>query len=298
MTRLAAILVALTFVLIFWGGQVTTTDSGDSVPPWPASFFIPKNTAQMWELGHRWIAGTTGVVAVILCVWILAREPRALPRRLAIAAVVLVVVQALIGGLRVKIVDKHVVAVVHALIAQAFLATCVALASSLRPWVSGPLASAGPPCFGTPPVDAPASAAQPIRWAAHRAFGLAVLTWIQTGFGAVLRHETRTHNKIGLVLHLAGAFLVIVFAVRLIVPIQERLKDGPWFRNAGRAVAAVLVLQLVLGLAAWTTTHTDSGYVNPTDVSSLIPTLHVVVGAALLALSVAIGMRAILRPTA
>lgn len=289
MTRLSAILVALTFLLIFWGGQVTTTDSGDSVPPWPASFFIPKNTAQIWELGHRWIAGTTGLVAVALCVWILKRERRQLPRRLAIAAVVLVVIQALIGGLRVKIVDKHVVAVVHALMAQAFLATAVALASALRQ-----PAFAGPPCFGEPPV---AGQSQPIRWAAHRAFALAAITWVQTAFGAVLRHETRTHNKLGLVLHLAGAFLVIIFAIRLIVPIQERLKEVRWFRNAGRVVAAALVIQLVLGLAAWTTTHKDSGYVNPTDVSSLIPTLHVVVGAVILALSVMIGMRAT-RPAA
>jgi heme A synthase len=251
---------------------VTTTDSGDSVPPWPASFFIPKDTAQMWELGHRWIAGATGLVAVGLCIWVLAREPRALPRRLSVAAAVLVVVQAVVGGVRVLAAEKHIRSVIHAMLAQAFLACAVALASSLR---------------------APqASSSEPVRWASHRAFALAVITWIQTGLGAVLRHETRTTNKIGLVLHLAGAFLVIVFTIRLIVPIQERLKDSPWFRGAGRAFAAALVLQLILGLAAWTTTHTDSGYVNPKDVSSLIPTLHVVLGAGILALAVMVGMRA------
>src|SRR5262245_3440054 len=140
MIRLSAILVALTFLLVFWGGQVTTTDSGDSVPSWPASFFIPKDTPQVWELGHRWIAGTVGVLAVALCVWVLRKESRALPRKLAIAAAILVVVQAVVGGVRVLTVEKHVNAVVHALLAQGFLATVVALACSLR---AGPPASAG-----------------------------------------------------------------------------------------------------------------------------------------------------------
>ena len=53
------------------------------------------------------------------------------------------------------------------------------------------------------------------------------------------------------------------------------------------------MLQLILGLSAWTTTHTATGYVNPspTSVASLVPTLHLVLGAAILALAVVIGMR-------
>src|SRR5262245_21866519 len=130
--RLAAILVALTFLLIFMGGQVTTTDSGDSVPSWPASFFIPKDMAQVWELGHRLFAGTVGVIAVGLCIWTLAREQDVVVRRTAIAVAALVVIQAIVGGIRVLSKEKHVKAVVHALLAQAFLATVVALAALLR----------------------------------------------------------------------------------------------------------------------------------------------------------------------
>jgi cytochrome c oxidase assembly protein subunit 15 len=274
MTRLSAILVVLTFLLVFMGGQVTTTDSGDSVPSWPASFFIPKDAPQVWELGHRWFAATVGALTVALAIWVLARERRSLPRKLAIAAAVLVVVQAIVGGVRVLKVDKHVIAVVHALLAQGFLACVVALASALR-------RSAEP---------AGAGGAQ---WPARRAFALAIVTWIQAGLGAILRHETRTTNRWGLVLHLAGAFLVIVFAVRLIVPLQERLKGDPRFVGPSRGISLALVLQLILGLSAWATTHTSAGYVNPspTSAASLVPTLHLVVGAAILALAVMMGMR-------
>ena len=86
--------------------------------------------------------------------------------------------------------------------------------------------------------------------------------------------------------------LVIIFAVRLVAPMQESLKNHPRFRGPSRLVAAAIAGQLVLGLSAWVTTHTPQGYVNPTDVRSLVPTLHLVLGSALLALAVLIGMRA------
>jgi cytochrome c oxidase assembly protein subunit 15 len=274
MIRLSTILVILTFLLIFMGGQVTTTDSGDSVPSWPASFFWPKGMAQWWELGHRWFAGAVGLVAIGLAVWVLRSERNPLARKLAVAAAVLVVIQAIVGGVRVLTVEKHVKAVVHALLAQAFLAIVVALATVLRrqpaPVLHGP---------------------EHARWPWRRASALAVVTWIQAGLGAVLRHETRDKNPWGLALHLGGAMLVIVFAVRLVVPIQEHLKHDPRFLRPARWIAAAIFGQLALGLGAWTTTHTSTGYVNPTDVSSLVPTLHLVLGSAILSLAVMIAMR-------
>jgi cytochrome c oxidase assembly protein subunit 15 len=270
--RLSFILVGLTFLLIFWGGQVTTTLSGDSVPSWPSSFFIPADAAQVWELGHRWIAGVVGLVTVGLAIWILARDRRALPRRLGVAAAVLVIVQALVGGVRVRLGETHsnVWPIVHTLLAQGFLACVIALSVSLR-------------------HDEPQ--AEGTRWARRRAFALAVVTWLQAGLGAVLRHETQDRDRLGLVLHLSGAMLVIIFAIRLLAPIHEQATQNARLRWPARLIAAGLAGQLILGLSAWVTTHTAEGYVNPTDVRSLVPTLHLVLGSAILALAVMMGMR-------
>src|SRR5262249_12252165 len=170
MTRLATVLVVLTFVLIFMGGQVTTTDSGDSVPTWPASFFVPKDMAQVWELGHRWFAGTVGLVAVALAGWVLAKVRAPTPRKLAIAASILGVLQALGGCLGVLSKEKPVKAVVHTLLAQAFLALVAALACALRSTADRQ-------------VGAAPSASFP-RWPFRRAFALAIVTWVQAGLGA------------------------------------------------------------------------------------------------------------------
>jgi cytochrome c oxidase assembly protein subunit 15 len=307
--RLAAVLVALTFVLVFWGGQVTTTLSGDSVPTWPASFFVPKDAPQTWELGHRWIAGAVGLVTLVLCVVVLRRGRRGLRQRLAVGASGLVVVQALVGGIRVLAGEAHSNAwpIVHTLLAQAFLACVVALAASLRSWpagAGGPSRTGAPepdrrlpPAFGGSLEEGPARAGGPdVGGIGARARTLAAVTWVQAGLGAVLRHETQDRNHIGLVLHVAGAMIVIVFAVRLIALVRDRAHDDRRFRVLVHALAAAVALQIVLGLSAWVTTHTAEGYLNPTDARSLVPTLHLVLGSAILALAVVIGMRARPRP--
>lgn len=270
--RLAKILVALTFFLIFWGGQVTTTLSGDSVPTWPASFFIPQDMPQVWELGHRWIAGVVGAVAAVLCVWTLMRDQRPLPRKMTIAALTLVVVQALVGGYRVwgKEAHSNAVPVVHALLAQAFLATVVATAAVLAARRDG-------------------AAAPEVR---RRAFTLAVIAWLQGILGAILRHVTQDREPWGLFLHIGGALLVIVFAIRLMSWVKEDHQGDPRFRLPVLLIGAALLAQLALGLAAWTTTHTAAGYVNHTDIRSLIPTLHLVLGSVILSLAMLTAIRA------
>jgi cytochrome c oxidase assembly protein subunit 15 len=275
--RLSAVLVGLTFFLIFWGGQVTTTLSGDSVPTWPSSFFIPQDAPQLWELGHRWIAGVVGLVTLWLCVMVLRSDHRPACRKLVIAAAVLVVVQALVGGVRVRLGESHHNAwpIAHTLLAQSFLAVVVALAAALRH-------------AGAPAHPNPAAVSEAFR----RGWTLVGVTWLQAGLGAVLRHETQAKNQLGLVLHVAGAMLVIIAAVRLIATINAHLAGDLRFKVPAHLLFAAMAVQIILGLSAWVTTHTPDGYVNPTDASSLVPTLHLVLGSAILALGVVLAMRA------
>ena len=95
--------------------------------------------------------------------------------------------------------------ILHTLLAQGFLACVVALACVLRE--PGPPAEVG-------------------GWVRRRALALAIMIWIQAGLGALLRHETQEKNQWGLVLHLGGAMLVIIFAVRLVAPAVVDVSSG------------------------------------------------------------------------
>ena len=90
-----------TFLLVIAGGLVTSTDSGLAVPDWPLSYgmwFPPMVGGILYEHGHRMIAGVVGILLFVQGVWITRTESRRWVRRLSLAAVVAVIIQALLGG--------------------------------------------------------------------------------------------------------------------------------------------------------------------------------------------------------
>src|SRR5262245_52477716 len=100
-----AVFTALcTFLLVIAGALVTSTGSGLAVPDWPLSFgqFFPEMKGGVFfEHGHRMIAGTVGIITVLLAVSVWRKESRGSVRRLAAAMVGAVVLQALLGGVTV-----------------------------------------------------------------------------------------------------------------------------------------------------------------------------------------------------
>ncbi|MGH7896777.1 MAG: COX15/CtaA family protein, partial [Candidatus Binatia bacterium] len=113
----AKVTVAATFGLVFAGGLVTSTGSALSVPDWPLSFgqmFPPMVGGVRFEHGHRMIAGTVGMLMLVLAIWTWREEPRSSVRRLAAAALAAVVVQALLGGITVLYLLPTAVSVAHA----------------------------------------------------------------------------------------------------------------------------------------------------------------------------------------
>ncbi|MBC6952391.1 cytochrome oxidase biogenesis protein CtaA, partial [candidate division KSB1 bacterium] len=70
--RFALLVVGATFVLIFIGGLVTSTDSGLSVPDWPTTyghFMFSFPLSQMvggilYEHGHRMVATIVGMLTM------------------------------------------------------------------------------------------------------------------------------------------------------------------------------------------------------------------------------------------
>ncbi|HEY8207669.1 MAG TPA: COX15/CtaA family protein [Myxococcaceae bacterium] len=170
--RFAVATALATFCLFVVGGLVSTTESGLACPDWPLcnGQFIPEmRDGKQFEHTHRLVASFVGAMTVGLCalIWKHRREDRLL-RRLGTAAVPLVVAQALLGALTVKMKLPVWVSSSHLAIAMAFFSLVVSLAFITRQRLEAPAASA-------PALFRPAVA-------------VAVMAWAQIVLGAVMRH--------------------------------------------------------------------------------------------------------------
>ncbi len=134
--------VLATLGLIALGGLVTSHGAGMAVPDWPTTygynmFLFPISQwvgGIFYEHTHRLYASGIGLLTVALAVWIQIRARGEVPglARLGWIAVLLVVVQGVLGGLRVSLM-KDQIGVLHASLAQAFLVLLVLIAVFLSP---------------------------------------------------------------------------------------------------------------------------------------------------------------------
>ncbi|MBX3745837.1 MAG: COX15/CtaA family protein [Verrucomicrobiae bacterium] len=180
LSHYAALTALATVGLIALGGLVTSHGVGMAVPDWPTTygynmFLFPVSQwvgGIFYEHTHRLYASVVGLMTVILAVGLqLGSKDRRLIR-LGWMALALVVVQGVLGGLRVNLM-KDQIGVVHAALAQLFLALLVIIAV---------LAS---PAWRRWKVSAPAVAPGVRTWV-----GLATgLILVQLLVGAGMRHQ-------------------------------------------------------------------------------------------------------------
>jgi heme a synthase len=135
---------ASVLLLICSGGLVTSHEAGMSVPDWPNSFgynmfLFPVSRwvgAVFFEHTHRLIASGVGLLTVALCVALFGIEKRRWVKTLGVIAVVAVVVQGVLGGLRVT-ENNALLGLFHGCLAQSFfcLMATIALVTS-RFWLT------------------------------------------------------------------------------------------------------------------------------------------------------------------
>ncbi|VVM05777.1 cytochrome c oxidase assembly protein subunit 15 [Methylacidimicrobium cyclopophantes] len=179
-------LVVATLILIGVGALVTSTESGMSVPDWPTSFGYNMFSLPLarwaggvlYEHSHRLAASAVGFLTIILAGWLWFRERRPWLRWAGVVALLLVILQGIVGGLRVVWVADRL-GILHAALAQSFLAlvAVIWLATSARLWLGADGGATGK----TESPNVPA-------WLASAFLGLSLLLFLQLLVAAAMRH--------------------------------------------------------------------------------------------------------------
>lgn len=284
----AQLAVAAVYALIFIGAMVTSKGAGMAVPDWPLSFgsLNPpgwwRNDPVFWEHSHRLAGATVGLLTVTLGIWVLAVVRTAWVRWLAFAVMVGVILQGVLGGLRVLHVSTAL-AMVHGCTAQLFLIGMVALAVALSPsWLDG--------------AHSELSHSLPLL---HRlSLALPILVYLQVILGAAVRHSGAglaipdfplalghiippmlSHGVALHFTHRALGYLIVILAIWATALIFLQFRHRMESLLPGVLLGVLLILQVLLGgIVVW-------------RLRAPIPTsLHVVNGAICLGLAVMFAM--------
>jgi len=132
LNRFAWVTCVATLLLICSGGMVTSKNVGLAVPDWPTTFgynmfFFPVSKwvgGILFEHTHRLMGSLVGFLTIILAAWLWVAEDRRWVRNLGLIALGGVILQGVLGGLRVTMM-KDEIGIFHACIAQAFLGLLV-----------------------------------------------------------------------------------------------------------------------------------------------------------------------------
>jgi cytochrome c oxidase assembly protein subunit 15 len=135
LNRFAWFTCVATLLLICSGGMVTSKGVGLAVPDWPTTFgynmfLFPVSKwvgGILFEHTHRLIASAVGLLTIILAIWLWRSDDRRWVRNLGVIAVAGVILQGILGGLRVTML-KDEIGIFHACLAQAFLGLLVLVA--------------------------------------------------------------------------------------------------------------------------------------------------------------------------
>jgi heme a synthase len=295
------VLACATFPLLWVGGLVTTTNSGMAVPDWPNTygynlFLYPWQSwlAGPWDLfiehGHRLLASAVGLLTICLLMLLLRSDSRVWMKGLGFAALALVIFQGVLGGMRV-LLDERTLAMLHGCTGPLFFAVTIALAVfTSRTWMTG-----------EQQFDVPA--AGNIR---RLAMATALLSYLQILLGAVLRHVPVDAQPGTFLLAVKShLFLAAVLTIHILVlagVVLYRLRHARPINYLAAALAALVVCQVLLGIATWMEKFAlptwAAGWMSPHPVpvreggwlQTHIITAHVATGSLILGVAVALAL--------
>ena len=271
--RFALFTAFCTLCLLAAGGLVTSNEAGLSVPDWPLSYgqwMPPMIGGVFYEHGHRMIASFVGLLTVILAVWLWRTETSSGVKKVGLAAVGAVVAQGILGGVTVLFLLPTAISVSHACLAQLFFSMIVSLALVTSPsWRRQqedrlrPLADSGVLSLGRLTV------------------AVNVAIFLQLMLGAAFRHK-----GVGIIPHLIGAVVVSLLVIWVVVRVAAKHSARREVLGWALALNGLLVVQLILGAAAYWIRHVTEAAAQPLPPMVILTVAHLVVGALLLASSI------------
>jgi cytochrome c oxidase assembly protein subunit 15 len=282
--RFTKLVAGSTLFLIFAGAMVTSTGSGLAVPDWPLSYGMvmpPMIGGILYEHGHRMIAATVGLLTVIQAIWLQLREPKRVARILGWCSVGAVIAQGVLGGVTVLLLLPHSVSIAHAALAEIFLCLNASIAFFTSTWFRASRAlEKGDAPIGLTSALVVVTYAQILIGATmrHLGAGLAIPDFPMS-FGHLVPSFTSLEIAVNFAHRVGGvcvAALIIYTAIRL-----RRFESSHPLRQLSNLLVTVVLIQVMLG-----------GYVVWSGKQPVITSVHVMTGAATLALSLVTALTA------
>ena len=265
--RFAVATACFTVLLLMAGALVTSNNAADSVPDWPLAYgkLVPPLVGGIrFEYTHRVLAAIVSILTLLLAAWVTRADKRRLARRLGWTALVLVIAQAGLGGVRVLVGHPAISATAHAILAQVFFMTLVGLAFYLSPWWRRE---------DLPQLEDSAAVRNLAFWTTAAIVAQLVL-------GAAFRH-----GAFGIAPHLVGAGVVTAMVVMTGRAVKYNFRQVRELRRGVILLHSFFGLQILLGGAAyWAVLRAGENF-QPSPTYVLLTVAHVLGGALLLAAS-------------
>ena len=235
---LAILTAVVSLAPIGLGSLVTTLGAGMAFPDWPTSNgqgmlaypWLSSSGDKFVEHGHRLAGMLIGVCSLVLAASAWIGKSRKSIRVMTLVVVLGVIIQGLLGGLRVRL-DRQTIAFAHSVFGcLVFVALWMTALMTHRGWLTA-----------VPSTEAVGAKLMKLLAVIYPAVCL-----LQYVLGGFIRHLGMLVHE-----HLGGAVLVIIGAT-LVVVLSLRCSNES-VRRAGIGVGIAVLVQVIVGLAVWCT---------------------------------------------